>query len=361
LSTTTQITTDYLIIGQGLAGTLLAHFLLEEGQNIHIIDDDYPRAASKVAAGVINPVTGRRYVKSWRIDELLPFAEQTYLELGKKFEIQCYHHRSILRTMFNNGEENNWQARAYDPDYKDYILPKAEVDIGNYAQFTSPAFSYGETAKAAQVDIGTIVRHYRKYFEEKQLISKTVFDFEQLQLTDSGVQYQNICARKVIFCEGAKGVSNPFFPKLSFEINKGEAIIVELPDVDFQKILKHRIFVVPLANGKYWIGSTSEHEFPDDLPSAKGRSYLEEKLKALLKVPFTIEEHRSAIRPAVKDRRPLVGRHSEYPQLFIFNGLGTKGASLGPYWAKHLTKALIYGHIIDPEINIDRIQEKGGK
>ena len=49
--------------------------------------------------------------------------------------------------------------------YQAYILPQAAVDIGPYAHFTKPAFSYGETAKAAQVDIGTIVRHYRAYFE----------------------------------------------------------------------------------------------------------------------------------------------------------------------------------------------------
>lgn len=349
-----NITTDYLIVGQGLAGTLIAHFLLEAGQAVHLIDDNYPRAATKVAAGIINPVTGRRYVKSWRIDDLIPKAQQTYRELEQKLNIQIYHPRPVLRALFNNREVNDWQARAFDPAYQAYMVPGDEVNIGRYAEHTVPAFDYGELREGAQVEIGTLAEHYRQWLINAGLLTEAAFDFSQLQLLDQGVEYRGIRARVVVFCEGAKSKANPYFSYLPYEGNKGEALITSIPEAGFERILKHRIFVVPLADGRYWIGSTSNNFHTDDLPSEKSRQYLTEKLDELLRLPYRTEEHRAAIRPTIKDRRPLLGTHPEHPQLVIFNGLGTKGASLGPYWAQHLADVLTRGVPIDPGVDIGR-------
>lgn len=353
-----RINTEFLIVGQGLAGTLIAHFLIEAGRKVHLIDDNYPRAATKVAAGIINPVTGRRYVKSWRIDALIPKARQTYRELEHKLQIKCFHPRPVLRALFNNREVNDWQARAFDPAYRAYIVPKDEVDIGQYTSYTHPAFDYGELREGAQVEIGTLVSRYREWFIKKDCLTEEAFDFNQLDIGDNRISYKQISAKKIIFCEGAKSRHNPYFSYLPYEGNKGEALITSIPEANFQKILKHRIFVVPLADGRYWIGSTSNNHHQDDLPSERGRQYLTEKLKDLLTTPFELEEHRAAIRPTIKDRRPLLGMHPIHPQLIIFNGLGTKGASLGPYWAQHLADVLLRGLPIDPEVNINRFKLK---
>lgn len=356
-----HLKTDYLIIGQGLAGTLMAHFLLEAGQRVHLIDDNYPRAATKAAAGIINPVTGRRYVKSWRIDQLIPKARQTYQTLEKKFNIQIYHTRPVLRALFNNREVNDWQARAFDPEYQTYLVPKSQVDIENYQQYTTPAFDYGELREGAQVEIGTLAAHYRQWFINQNLLTEEAFDYDHLSFQKDSVNYRGIQARFLIFCEGAKSKTNPYFSYLPYEGDKGEALITSIPAANFQKILKHRLFIVPLADGRYWVGSTTNNSYTDDLPTEKGKQYLIEKLKNLLECPFSLEEHRAAIRPAIKDRRPLLGSHPDHPQLFIFNGLGTKGASLGPYWAQHLADVLTRGLPIDPEVNIKRFELKPSK
>ena len=68
---------DYLIIGQGICGTMLSWFLHKEGKTFLIIDDNNENASSKIAAGIINPVTGRRYAYTWMIDEVMTFAVQT--------------------------------------------------------------------------------------------------------------------------------------------------------------------------------------------------------------------------------------------------------------------------------------------
>ncbi|MEO1715160.1 MAG: FAD-dependent oxidoreductase, partial [Bacteroidota bacterium] len=158
---------DFLIVGQGLAGTLLASELERRGQSIQVIDNNYPRAASKVAAGIMNPVTGRRYVKSWKYPDLYQEAEQTYRRLEQQLDISFFHPRRILRTLFNQREQNDWDLRATDVAYQNYLL--STVDLGNYANHTVPAFAYGEVQNAAQVDLRTLLEAYREYLKTNGL------------------------------------------------------------------------------------------------------------------------------------------------------------------------------------------------
>ena len=51
---------DFLIAGQGLAGSLLAFELLQSGASIAVVDTPMEGAASPVAAGIVNPVSGKR-------------------------------------------------------------------------------------------------------------------------------------------------------------------------------------------------------------------------------------------------------------------------------------------------------------
>src|SRR5215210_7633736 len=90
------MTIDYLIIGQGLCGTFLSYYLLKAGKSVIVIDENKPCTASKVASGVINPVTGRRIVRTWRIEELLPFALVAYKELGNELGINVVKQCSVL-------------------------------------------------------------------------------------------------------------------------------------------------------------------------------------------------------------------------------------------------------------------------
>lgn len=343
---------DYIIVGQGLSGTLLAHFLIQEGKSVYLIDPGQEGTATKVAAGIINPITGRRYVKSWRVDELIPFAKQTYQSLESYLNISIYHPHTIIRTLFNAREENDWMLRTADTGYAAYMLDQA--DLGNYAFNTEEAFSYGEVQHAAQVDIGLLAERYRSVFKENDQLAEEKVDYQNIVIEDEKVKYGHIEAGQLIFCEGAQAVSNPFFNYLPFGGAKGEVLIVKIKETHFEKILKHRVFIVPLSDDTYWIGSTYNWKFENRQPTQQGREYLQDRLKDILKVPFEIVDHKAAIRPTVKDRRPFLGRHPEFPQLFIFNGLGTKGASLGPYWARHMADHLTFQKPLDREVDIRR-------
>ncbi len=342
---------DFIIVGQGLAGTLLAHQLLKNDKRILVFDPGKENAATHVAAGIINPVTGRRYVKSWRIDELLPFAKKTYLELEQLLDISIYHPRQIIRTLFNAREENDWLLRTAEPGYIPYLSDSSE--LGEYEASTEPAYNYGEIRHSAQVNISKLSTSFGEMLSQKGMLKRDAFDFNELVFEDK-LLYKGYHAKMIVFCEGSQAVNNPFFNYLPFRGAKGEVLIVKIQNAEFEKILKHRIFIVPLENDTYWIGSTYDWNYENELPTQKGAEYLTERLSEVLKLPFEIIRHVAAIRPTVKDRRPFLGVHPDFPRLGIFNGLGTKGASLGPYWAKHMTEFLLNNAPLDDEVNILR-------
>lgn len=343
---------DYLVVGQGLAGSLIAHFLLKADKTIYVLNHETPHAASNVAAGIINPVTGRRFVKSWRVDELIPFAKETYDAFEQQLGNTFFTPRNILRTLYDVKDENNWLNRSGTAGYEKYILDNS--DLANYNDHIKKDFGYGEVMGGGQVNVPLLVQHYRNWLVSKDSYQATSFDYDQITIEAEKIKYKNIVAQKIIFCEGNWGKHNPYFSYLPFRGAKGEALIVKIADAHFSKLLKRRVFIVPLGNDHYWIGSTAQNQYDNERPSGEGKSRLIERLDTFLKLPYEIVAHKSAIRPTVKDRRPFLGLHPDYPQLAIFNGLGTKGASLGPFFAKQMADFLVFNQPIDDSVDIRR-------
>lgn len=349
---------EYLIIGQGLAGTMAAYFLKKAGASVLIIDDSHRHSASIVAAGLINPITGRRFAKSWRIDELLPFARQTYLELEEWLGISIYHERSILRALFSVKEENDWWARSTMPAFAPYMPSDAFPIV--LEDYVHSAHATVETRYSAQVDTAALLPAFASRAIAEGWMQCELFDHAELQIMDHGVRYQDIQANTAIFCEGFGIQHNPFFPHLPIEGAKGEVLIVRIPGFPNRVILKHRIFIAPLGDDVFWAGATYDWDSMEYEPTEAQKQYLEERLAEVLKVPYEFIEQRAAIRATVSDRRPLLGRHPIFPQLVLFNGMGTKGASLSPFWAAHLAQVLRTDAPFDKEVDFMRFQDYVG-
>lgn len=347
---------DFLIVGQGVAGTLLSHFLLSENQKVMVIDRPLAGATSGIAAGVINPVTGRRMAKSWRYEDFLPKAKKTYLELENRLGEELWSEQNILRALPTVFEENEWSRRGLWPEHAPYFAD--EADLGNYAGKVSPVPSWGELKGAAKADMPRLVSRFRAFLRSKKILMEEVFDFSKLEIGEGGVRYGNFAAGKIIFCEGSKAGGNPYFRYLPFIPTKGELLLVRIPGSGFEKLLKNHIFIVPVGGDLYWVGSTSRFEFDGPEPTTEKRKYLESELKRVLTVPFEVREHQAGIRPTVYDKRPFLGLHPAHPQLGIFNGLGTKGALLGPYFASQMAGFLLGENEIEAEVDIQRHADK---
>jgi glycine oxidase len=350
---TTSPSFDYIIVGHGIAGALLGYFAEKAGKRCLFIDQPNPESSTQVAAGIINPITGRRFVKSWRVEDLLPFAEKTYRALEQELGISFYHTRPLIRTLFNRGDENNWQARILEPAYEPYYIEP--VELGALPQITQPAFSYMQVAQTAQVSIGKMANALKAKRKEVFCLLEEEFVFDELAFTaEGGVSYKDYVAEKVIFCEGWRSRFNPWFGHLPFGGNKGQVLLVRLPEAKLARMFKHRIFIVPFEDDLYWVGATSDNQFTDAATTEEAREYLLQRLEEVLTTPYELVDHRAAIRPTVKDRRPFIGLHPEHPQLGIFNGMGTKGASLAPFWASHFVAHLIDQEPLDTTVDIQR-------
>lgn len=350
---------DFLIIGQGIAGTLLTHFLLQDGYRVQVIDPAHPHSASRVAAGIINPITGRRFIKSWKIEELLPFARQTYRDIEKQLDIEIFHERGLIRSIFNVRQENDWMTRTGDPAYAGYV--KEPPELGAYRSRIEAAHGYGEVRQAAQVDLEKVIDAYRRYLDDRECLRADSFRHEEMKIEQEQVLYEDISARRVVFCEGYWGAFNPFFNYLPFKGDKGDALIVRIPGIHFKKIIKHKVFIVPIEEDRYWIGATYIKQFDTEAPTEVGRREMLRRLQATLKVPFEVIEHRAAVRPTVRDRRPFLGVHPAFDRLAIFNGLGTKGTSLGPLFARHLADFLTRDTPLEEAVNIKRFESFFGE
>ncbi len=345
---------DFLIVGQGLAGSLFSHFLEKEGKDYIIIDQPDDTIASAVAAGIMNPFTGRKFVKSWMMDDLFPFAISTYRELEIKFNDRFFFPLNIIRTFSDNAQENEWLIRSDNPSYQKYIVePPTLSQLENKVK-TSPAFA--EFSHGGRMDIPKLVASFRKYFTVKNAIFEDVFDYSLLQYEKNNIRYKNITSKNIIFCEGWKARHNPFFNHLPHEGAKGELLIVKIPGANFDKIIKTKHFIVPLGEDLYWVGATHQRSAFDGSRSPERKKLLEDWLSQTLNIPFEIVAHKTGIRPTSKDRRPLLGEHPEYEGFYIFNGLGGKGASLGPYWAKKLVDAIINNTTLQREASIERYE-----
>jgi glycine/D-amino acid oxidase-like deaminating enzyme len=342
---------DYLIIGQGICGTMLSWFLHKEGKSFVVMDDKNESSSSNIAAGIINPITGRRYVTTWMIDEVMPFAIQTYQELGDYLNTDLIFEKSIIDFFPSPQMRNAFVERITEDDTYIHSYP----DQNHFNQYFNYDFGCGEIRPAYAIQIQLILASWKKKLSELNSLLEKQFDVSAVKISDEGIIYENITAQKIIFCDGIAAVNNPWFSLLPFAPNKGEALIIECDELTNQHIFKKGMMLAPLpVSNTYWVGSNYQWEFKDDQPSEQFYKQTTELLKHWLKAPFKVLHHKAAVRPATIERRPFVGFHPLYKNVGILNGMGTKGTSLAPFFASQLVQNLVYNFPLSGEANVRR-------
>ena len=341
---------EFLIIGQGISGTWLSFYLQKEKRSFLVIDNNQENSASRVAAGIISPVTGRRIVKTWMIDELLSFLVPAYKEFGDHLGINAIEQKSLV-----DFHPTPQMKLAFDDRLKenaDFLFQSAEQD--KYTGIFNYDFGFGEVDPCYLINLKELLSLWRKKLLSTNQLIEEDFAINQLNQTETEVSYNNINAEKIIFCDGIHSAQNPFFKNLPFALNKGEAIIVESTDIPSDHIFKKGMMLTAIEKNIFWTGSNYFWEFNDDNTTEQFRQQTESLLNNWLKVPFRIVDHKASIRPANIERRPFVGLHPSQKKFGILNGMGTKGCSLAPFFAKQLVDHLLYKQEILPEADITR-------
>jgi len=336
--------TDFLLVGQGISGSLLYYALTKAGAKCVVIDNNKPNSASRVAAGLINPVTGRRLVKSWIIDDLLPALKRTYSVIENDLNIKCLYESALTWHLPATDIVEAFDKRL--DEQSDFL---AEANTAEELAFFNFPFKAGNITPCNIVDVQLLLDSIRTRIDGSGNLFNEIFNHQLLQLKDEAVQYKNLRAKKIIFCEGSSAINNPWFAQLPYSLNKGEALIISIKELPRNRIYKFKQTLVPLPgeDDLWWYGSNYIWEYADELPTKEYREAAERELRSWIKLPFSIVDHKAAIRYATVERRPFIGFHPTHSALGIFNGWGTKGCSLVPFFAEQFAE-----HLMNPQIPI---------
>lgn len=343
---------DYIIVGQGLAGSMLAWFLYKAEKTFIIIDELKGETSSTKATGLINPITGRRFVKSWLAEELLPFALACYQNIEKELETSFFIETKIHKILQSVAQQNDWASKTKDERYKKY-LSKTDLIHKNKKSINNE-FGCVEIAPVYKIDTPKLINVLATFFEEKTFIRREKFEHNKLELSKTGVKYKALEAEKIIFCEGFNLVNNPFFSKVPLFLSKGEVLHFEAKQLAEDFIIGGSTNIVPLGNHLFSVGATYAWGQTTTEKTEEKRQELIQKLETIIKCPYKIVDHKAGIRPTVKDRRPVIGAHPEHKNVLVFNGLGTKGLSLSPFFANQFVAYLVEEQTLNEEVNVAR-------
>lgn len=343
---------DSLLIGQGLAGTVLAWHLVEAGESVRVIEADQPETASRIAAGLITPITGQRLVPSWRFAEFWPKAVAFYRRVEAQTGHPLFREVPMVRLFQSEAERERILRTSVAESPAAVRFPESLVDE---VDFHNP--HGGFEMIGGQLNVSAFLDASRRWLEEREAYHVGHLQLpEDLVIHAQGVQLPrwNIEAKRVIFCQGFAGRENPWFAGVPFDPAKGEILTLRVPGLRERRVIHCGIWLAPLGEDLFRVGATYDRENWDHTPTVVGRDEIAARLQTVLKRPFEVVEHHAAVRPIVVGRHPVIGVHPQFPQLGYFNGLGSKGSLQAPFIAEQFAKFLQGDGEIEDMLNLQK-------
>lgn len=306
---------DVLIVGQGLAGTVLAWHLGRAGISWHIVDAGHETAASRVAAGIVNPVTGLRWVKSWRVDACLPLARSCYREMAEDLDRPLWRDVAIRRFWRTERERRALEAKIARGVLAGYVTM---ADAGSAL-----------IRPAGRLDVPALLEAARNRWRAAGRLTEGRVDWNDLPRGYGAI----------IDCTGAAARRGPFAAR-DFAVSKGEVLRVAWAPSDRDTILHAGDWLLPVAAGESWIGATHEPGRDDLATSDAARTRLLASARRLTGRDLAVTGQMAGLRLAAPGRRPLAGRLAPDSPIGLLGALGSKGVLYAPWlaqqWVAHL-------------------------
>jgi glycine/D-amino acid oxidase-like deaminating enzyme len=347
------------ILGQGIAGTVLALRLEEREIDFVVFDDGYQSSSSMVAAGLWNPIVFRRINKSWMADEFIRELETFYPRMEEMLGESFYQSRPIWRIHGSKQEVDKWYEKKDLPGFSPYLFnPPTELEsfFG-----IKPDFGEGEVRHAGYLDIPVFLAAARGYFSKKGCFQEAnismnppIEELEEAFASSAGIT-------TIIDCRGNQSAQSDWWSYLPFGLTKGEVLTLKCPGLNLERTFNAGFFVLPLGNDLYRVGATFSWKDKTTKPTEEGKKELLNKFRKYISHSYEVVDHKAGIRPTVQDRRPLIGKHPKIDNLYLFNGLGTKGVMLAPYLADHFLDSVYGKGQLSSELNVERFEKFWGE
>lgn len=326
---------DVLIVGQGLAGSLLAWELMRQHVRVMVIDHGGTNA-SQIAAGLINPVTGLRLVKTAEIERLLPVAMQCYQQLEAAFKQRFFVPIPMLRVLRNEREWRLAQQRLGQAGYQAFLTNCSASPPG-----INGPFGMLQQRQTGYLKTRQLLSRLRDFFVANDCYRQVTLDYREIKFKPY-LQWRDLRPQHIVFCEGYRATVNPWFGRLPFQLAKGEIISCKTDAVYPDQIVNFGYWMIPTELHQFRIGATFDPVNLDTQPTKHASNQLRQALVEVCPSiqPIEIVEHQAGIRPATLDKQPFIGPHPVYGHLHIFNGFGAKGSLTIPWYARQFVAVL---------------------
>jgi glycine/D-amino acid oxidase-like deaminating enzyme len=345
---------EYLIVGGGLAGLFFAHELEIAGKSFMILDASNENSASKVAAGMFGPLGGQLSKLAWKAPEMLNTLQVKAAELEHKLGSKLIHWMPVQVAFGSIKDANDYELRERTPILNEHLSNTHEAD----KQVLAP-FGCFEMLRSGWFNTSLFLSQYQKQLIEKESYQIHDFKYEDLVQTESGWKYGDLTIDKIVFAEGYTAANNPYVKNLlPFKLCKGQVLRIKCEGLTEEKIVKKGIYLIPLGDSIFKAGATYEWDEINEEPNAKGLQLMQEKIQNLITLPYAVLGQEAAIRPTTNDRNPVIGKVSGFENLFVLNGLGTKGVVRGPWLASLLFNSIDKNEPLPKEVSVERIKNK---
>lgn len=348
---------DITIIGQGLAGTALAWELLRRGKLIAIIDPGESASCSRVAAGLVTPLTGGRASLTWRWHEIWESAQAHYGALEHRLDAQFWHVAPSIR-LYQSAEQRADFAQRFKAWPEIATGSVDHCSVGGGGGVIAAQFGAFSMMPAARLDTARYLDVSRSYFQEHARVIEAEFAWTEIAETGGSISLpaHGLTTTHIVSCQGVAARRSGPFTRLNLHPARGDILTISSDKLHLTHVLHGDAWIIPenTQPATYLVGATYDRHNFECGDQAGARAELERRLRSFVTVDYQVLAQRAGIRPASFDKKPLMGRHPDHDHLWLLNGLGSKGASLAPWCARQLADAMLNGHPVDPALDWTR-------
>ncbi len=289
------------------------------------------------------------------IDELLPELLKFYKQTETLFSASLITERHIVKLFSEQQEADLWKKKS-ESELADYLDKTIYYD-NDLKGIKNSEFGYSKVLKAGNLDVKLFLELTQQFLKDKESLLQEEIDLKELKISES-ISYKNITAKNIVFAEGYLIRNNSYFNYIPFKPAKGEVLTIESKNLSIgNNVINKNAFLMRLENDVFKLGATYDWDNLNETVSKGAVTELQDRFKKMTESDLIIIKQEAGVRPSVIDRRPVIGSHPKHKNVFLFNGLGTKGVMLAPYFANQLIDHIKFNKPLLEEVNVSRFNK----